>query len=159
MPARPSAALVRIVVGTRSIVALFAHEQPPVRAGEWDAQGYAAQRAAAWREALQAALAARGTRLEVAVDAGLPASLDGIAEAGTEANPGTDAAPATTLLIGSDRIAVMAPAADAHELVRIGEGAARPLAADSGGWRRFLQPAWFERHRAWRREVGSPIKH
>lgn len=159
MPARPSAALVRVVVGTRDIVALFAHEQPPVRAGEWDAQGYAGQRAAAWHEALQAALAAQGARLEVAVDTGVPAGLDGIAETDAEANSDTGAAPAATLQIGSDRVAVLAPATEAHELMRIVEGAARPLAADGGGWRRFLQPAWFERHRAWRREVGSPIKH
>lgn len=159
MPARPSAALVRVVIGTRGILALFAHEQPPVHAGEWDARGYAGQRAAAWREALQAVLAAQGARLEVAADTGVPADLDGIAETGAEAGPDTGAAPAATLQIGSDRVAVLAPAADAHELMRIVEDAARPLAADGGGWRRFLQPAWFERHRAWRREVGSPIKH
>lgn len=144
MSAAPDAAVVRVVVDTRAIVALFARERPAVQAGEWDEQGYAQQRAGLWREALQTPLADRGARLEVRTDV---------------AGAMLDKPTGCMLCVGGDRVDVLAPAADVQGLLHWVATAARAVAADTGGWRRFLQPAWFERHRAWRREVGSPIQH
>lgn len=144
MALRDGSPLVRVVVGTRAIAARFAHERPAVRDGEWGAQGYVLERTQMWRDALQAPLAARAVRLELCVDEG--------------GEPG--AAPAgDTLCIGSDTVTILACATDLQPLRSIVAIAARSIAADTGGWRRFLLPDWFERHRAWRREVGSPIQH
>ncbi|MDE2614107.1 MAG: hypothetical protein KGL78_11745 [Burkholderiales bacterium] len=136
----------RVVVETRAIVARFAGERPCVQMDEWDAPGYARQRAELWRDALQAPLAVRGTRLQVVIDA----DVDVDAEA---------AGACSTQRIGGDTITVQAPEPDAEALRQFVAEAARAVAADTGGWRRFLLPAWFERHRAWRHEVGSPIQH
>jgi len=144
MSAELDAPLVRVLVDTRGIVALFARERPAVRAGEWDAQGYAQQRAGLWRDALQSALAQRGLRLDVQADFAVEVV-------------GADTG--CTLRVGGDRVDVLAPEVEAQDLLRWIATAARAVAADAGGWRRFLQPAWFERHRAWRREVGSPVQH
>lgn len=131
---------VRVVVDTYGIVAAFAHEKPPVQLDEWDAQAYACERLEAYREALQRPLAAIGAHLDAVVDTSLgPAPLHGV-QAG-------------------DRVSMLAPQAVACKLQSFVRQAVGPIDADVGAWRRFLRPAWFERHRAWRRKVGSPIAH
>ena len=140
----PETPVVRVVVGTRAIVAQCAREQPVVRAGEWDARGYALERVTLWREALQAPLAERGIGLQVVID------RDG---------PAPRAASGPRLDIGGDEVGVAPGDGTAQALLDFVAHAARAVAADTGGWRRFLQPSWFARHRAWRREVGSPIQH
>jgi len=140
----PATPVVRVVIGTCAVVAQCARERPPVRTGEWDAQGYARERAALWRDALQVPLAERGVGLQVVVDSDEPAWC---------------AATGPWLRIGGDEVGVAAGDGTAQALLDFVAQAARAVAADTGGWRRFLQPGWFERHRAWRREVGSPIQH
>lgn len=133
-----SAPVVRVVVDTRAIIAALPHERPPVQLDEWDTQAYARERLEAYREALQRPLAAVGARLETLVD--------------------TELAPAHELR-GGDRITVTAPESAADGLQHLVRCAVAAIEADRSGWRRFLLPTWFERHRAWRREVGSPIAH
>jgi hypothetical protein len=128
---------VRISIDVAGIRAGFARERPPVDDDEWDAMAYVDERIAAYREALRAlSLADEGLSLQVVFDAGgaagdrLMISTAGFA--------GADV-PATVVQSIADAV--------------------RPVTGDTGGWRRHLRTGYFERHRAWRRETGSPIAH
>jgi hypothetical protein len=140
-PARPT---ICVTIETRAILTEGARVQPAVSAADWDAQAYARERAQLWREALASALAERGVALQVAVD------LDGPALCGAARH---------TLRLGGDTITITARDDEAQALLAFVTQAARSVVADHGGWRRFLHPGWFERHRSWRLEVGSPIQH
>lgn len=144
MRADAAPTLVRIVVQTRAIALQGARERPVVHPADWDARGYADERARLWREALSAPLTERGAGLQVTVD------LD---------DPGPSTPHTQAVALGGDELFVIADGAEASALHALIGQAARAVVADTGGWRRFLQPGWFERHRTWRREVGSPIQH
>ena len=140
MPDDTTAVTIRVVVDTYGIIATFAHEKPPVQLDDWDAQAYARERLEAYREALQRPLAVIGARLESAVDT----SLGSAPAHGVQAD---------------DQVTVLSSQAVARELQSMVRQAVDPIDADASAWRRFLRPAWFERHRAWRLEAGSPIAH
>jgi len=127
----------RISIGVAGLRAGFARERPPVTDDDWDAFAYVDERIAAYRDALRPlSFADRDLSLQAAFDASAA---------------------------GGDRIVVSAagrsdgnvPAA----VVQAIADAVRPVTNDTGAWRRHLRAAYFERHRAWRQETGSPIAH
>lgn len=128
---------VRVSIDLAGIRAAFERERPAVRDGDWDGAGYLAERVTACGDALRAlADAHQGLRLEFDFDTD---ATCGDRVQVSPVHPGADAPPAA--------------------LVQAIEHALRPVFADAGAWRRHLGAAWFERHRAWLREAGSPIAH
>ena len=128
---------IRICIGVAGLRAGFARERPPVADGDWDAAGYVDERIAAYRDALRPlTFAEHGLSLQAAFDAGA-AACDRIVVSALGCPPGDVPA------------AVVQAIADA----------VRPVTDDTGAWRRHLRATYFERHRAWRRETGSPIAH
>jgi len=128
---------IRICIGVAGLRAGFARERPPVADEDWDAVGYVDERIAAYRDALRPlSFADRGLSLQAAFDAGAAAS---------------------------DRIVVSAVACPRDDVpaavVQAIADAVRTVSDDTGAWRRHLRAAYFERHRAWRLETGSPIAH
>lgn len=146
--------IVRISIDTERIRAGFANEKPPVPDDEWNAAGYVEYRETAYRTALEGLRAGTPER-SVAFEAwfGETASVPAD-EAG---NLGVPAATGDRV-----RIELTPPDHDADTLdacVAAASAALRAVFADTGAWRLFLLPAYFERHRAWRRAVGAPIQH
>ena len=128
---------IRISIDVAGIRAGFARERPPVKDDDWDAHAYVDDRIGAYREALRTLKERHpDLRLEVDFDAG--------AAAGDRIAVSTGRAPDGDL-----------PANIAAEIA----AAVRKVTDDAGGWRRHLRAPYFERHRAWRRETGSPIAH
>lgn len=145
---RPDAhgAVVRVAVGVAPIRARFAAERPPVSDDEWDCTAYVEQRMNAYREALAAHPGVR---------------VDRLAEA-----PATQPAPALRCPSTGDLVFIevqphpVESGEDGPASLRAAiDRAVRRVFADRSAWRRHLLPAWFERHRAWRAEAGSPIQH
>ncbi len=139
--------LVRVSIDVARIRAAFSREKPPVLDDEWDADAYVADRAAAYLAALE----------QCACKAGVV--VDAPDEAGHDSPTGVDVAcPPST----ADRVRVVASRLDGASLedrIAAVALALRPVFADAGAWRRFLLPAYFARHRAWRAAVGNPIQH
>lgn len=128
---------VRVWIDLAGIRARFARERPPVRDEDWDDRAYLDDRIAACREALgRVRKAEPGLQLEASFD--------------------TDAWRGDRVLVSP---AVAGDDEPPARVVRAVEQALRPVFAEAGAWRRHLGAAWFERHRAWRREAGSPIAH
>lgn len=128
---------VRVSLDLAGIRASFARERPPVEDDDWDQEAYVRERIAAYREALGALCSADPPwAIEACFD--------------TEAADG-------------DRftLAPTEPAADGipAPLAQSIEQALQRVRADASAWRRHLRAGYFERHRAWRRETGSPIAH
>ena len=144
--------MVQVRVDTTRIRSGFALEKPPVPEAEWDADAYVEYRTAAYRNALDATvLAAMAGGVIVDVQIGMtfdaahdPVSIDCPASAG-------------------DRVRIVAVGelaeASLPALGTLVAQALHPMLVDAGAWRRYLRPAYFERHRAWRSSVGSPIQH
>jgi len=128
---------VRIALDLASIRACFPRERPPVANGDWDAAAYVDERIRAYRDALHELSAGEP-------DLQLEASFD-------------------TLSVAGDRVVVSSAGPAAGEppagVIRQVEHALRPVSRDACAWRRHLRAAYFARHRAWRRETGSPIAH
>lgn len=128
---------VRVSLDLAGIRACFPRERPPVAGEDWDAAAYVDERIRAYRDALRQ-LSTDDPELLV------EASFD------------------TVSVIG-DRVVVSCcgPAADEPPagVIRRVEHAVRCVIGDDCAWRRHLRAAYFERHRAWRRETGSPIVH
>lgn len=168
--------VVHVRIDAGAVRADFAQERPPVLDGEWDAPAYVAQRAQAYREALSRAMSeglhdvAIVPEIRVVAEADIAARIDAVA---ATAGAGRADAAAHARLASSgalecpasagDRVHLDAsPDVDAVTLQALRDAisdALRPVFADAGAWRRFLGPAYFERHRAWRSAVGSPIQH
>ena len=129
--------LVRISIDVAGSRAGFAREHPPVADDDWDALAYFDERISAYREALRS---------------------PGIAQAGLVLRAAFDAGAAE-----GDRVVVSAlepPDAEVPAaVVQAIADAVRPVAHETGAWRRYLCADYFDRHRAWRREAGSPIAH
>jgi len=137
--------VVRVAVGTRAIRALFAGERPPVLDADWDEAAYIAQRLHAYAEALG----------DLALVQPMPDG--GEDAAGAPAGGASFSCPRT-----GDRVRVEPD--DHDDRIRNDshggiERALRRVFSDAHAWRRHLQPAYFERHRAWRAVVGAPIQH
>ncbi|KAA0219019.1 MAG: hypothetical protein DWB43_08595 [Lautropia sp.] len=129
--------LVRVSIDIAGIRAGFARERPPVADDDWDALAYFDERIAAYREALRSPRVAHcGLTLRAAFDAGAAEGDRVIVSALQPADTGVPAA-----------------------LVQAIADAVRPLAHETGAWRRHLRAEYFDRHRAWRRETGIPIAH
>lgn len=129
--------LVRISIDVAGIRAGFARERPPVADDDWDALAYFDERIAAYREALRSPhLAQAGCALQAAFDAGA-AEGDRVVVSALE--PRDAEVPAAVVQAIADAV--------------------RPVAHETGAWRRYLGAGYFDRHRAWRRETGSPIAH
>ncbi len=133
----PLVVRVRISIDLASIRAGFARERPPVVDGDWDARAYFDERVSAYRDALcSPAIAATGVWLELFFD--------------DRASAGDCVALAADQTAGDGCLAAV------EQLIR---DAARTVSGQTGAWRRHLGAGYFERHRAWRREAGSPIAH
>lgn len=133
----PPVLRVWVSIDLAGIRAGFARERPPVVDGDWDARAYFDERVSAYRDALRGpAIAAAGVRLELGFD--------------DQASAGDRVALTVDQSAGGG-----CPAA-VEQLIR---DAARAVSAQTGAWRRHLGAGYFERHRAWRREAGSPIAH
>ncbi len=127
----------RISIDVAGIRARFARERPPVLDEEWDEPAYVGERIDAYRAALRV----------LSRDAAGPA-IEAVFAADATAGD-------RVVVIAADSGDEAAPAVSAQAIA----AALRPVTDDAGGWRRHLRPAYFERHRAWRRETGSPIAH
>lgn len=162
----PCLVRVRIRIGTTAIRACFGNERPPVQDGDWDEAAYVDERRHLYAQALE--------------DIGSIGSVT----VQTDADPaGEDPdGPIASCPYTGDRIVIEAHEADTlpeagangvdeHRVdaERTGKdqasdpgaiaAAVQRVLADRNGWRRHLGTAWFERHRAWRARVGSPIQH
>lgn len=154
--------IVRISIDTERIRAGFANEKPPVPDDEWNAAGYVEYREAAYRTALEDLRTGTPER-PVAFEArfgetaNVPAAEAGSVPAAEARSLGVPAATGDRV-----RLELTPPDHDADTLdacVAAASAALRAVFADTGAWRLFLLPAYFERHRAWRRAVGAPIQH
>lgn len=161
--------VVQVSIDTMHIRCGFGSEKPPVPDDEWNADGYVEHRKAAYRAALggvRAATPAGPVAFEVSFD---ETALEGT---GFEESDGTRRArtsPATVRRVEvpsatGDRVVVVFagpdPGADTLDACASTAGTAlRAVFADTGGWRLFLLPSYFARHRAWRSAVGAPIQH
>lgn len=133
----PLVVRVRISIDLVGIRAGFARERPPVVDGDWDARAYFDERVSAYRDALcSPAIAAAGVRLELGFD--------------------DETSACDRVALAADPPAGGGCPAAVEQLIR---DAARAVSAQTGAWRRHLGAGYFERHRAWRREAGSPIAH
>lgn len=154
-PVEPAAArvVVRVAVDTAAIRRSFAMEKPPVPPDDWDHTAYVEYRVSAYRSALREA-ALPGSHGGVRVDVTICLAGEASRRAADTLDCPASAGDAVQI-----EAAGAVSQASLHGLRELVVGALRPLFADAGAWRRFLRPAYFERHRAWRSAVGGPIQH
>ncbi len=165
----PRLVRVRIRIGTMAIRARFGNERPPVQDGDWDEAAYVDERRRLYAQALEDIGGIGSITVQTDADptgedpdgpiASCPYTGDRIVieahEAGTLPGAGADG------VDGVDEHRVDAERTGKDQASDPGAiaAAAQRVLADRNGWRRHLGAAWFERHRAWRARVGSPIQH
>lgn len=147
----PCLVRVRICIGTAAIRARFEDERPPVQDGDWDEAAYVDERRRLYVQALEGISGIGSITVQADTDpagegsegpiASCPYTGDRIVVETHEAGTSLDADGDGT---------------EGHDVIA---AAVQRVLADRNGWRRHLGAAWFERHRAWRARVGSPIQH
>lgn len=163
---RAACCRVRVSIDTVRIRAGFGNEKPPVPVDEWNAAGYVEHRKSAYRAALD------GIRTDtpggpVVFEVFFEEAASDEAQKTSDEAKGLAAAAVRSVEVPpgtGDRVRLVLASPD-HDAGALDACAAtacaslRAVFADTGGWRLFLLPAYFARHRAWRGAVGSPIQH
>lgn len=147
-----STSIVRVRIGTAAIRARFGEERPPVLADDWDEAAYVDERRRLYAQALEGVgvIGSSTIQADGEPSAGYPGRL--LASC-SHTGDRIDIEPGEAGHAGD---ADTPPATGADDAIA---AAVQRVLADRHGWRRHLSPAWFERHRAWRARVGSPIQH